>query len=124
MFTNQEWIKNEYKSLKNPIMKSTDNSYQGILNDNFDFKNQKKNFEALKLSLEPFGIIPQEIYYSELYKKSVFVVTWSDPNLFWRKNDSRSIGNSQNHIYYKDKEIRTTDWLKSSQQELNEILQK
>jgi len=124
MFTNQEWIKNEYKSLKNPIMKSTDNSYQGILNETVDFKNQKKNFEAIKKSLEPFGIIPQEIYYSELYKKSVFVVTWSDPNLFWRKNDSRSIGNSQNHIYYKNKEIRTTEWLKLSQQELNQILQK
>jgi len=124
MFTNQEWIKNEYKSLKNPIMKSTDNSYQGILNDNFDFKNQKKNFEAIKKLLEPFGIIPQEIYYSELYKKSVFVVTWSDPNLFWRKNDSRSIGSSQNYIYYKDKEIKTTEWLKLTQQELNQILQK
>lgn len=124
MFTNQEWIKNEYKSLKNPIMKSTNNSYQGILNDNFDFKNQKKNFEAIKKSLEPFGIIPQEIYYSELYKKSVFVVTWSDPNLFWRKNESKSIGSCQNYIYYKDKEIKTTEWLKSTQEELNEILQK
>ena len=35
-----------------------------------------------------------------------------------------SKGSCQNHIYYKDKEIKTTEWLKFTQQELNELLQK
>ena len=47
MFTNQQWIKNEYKSLKNPIITSTNNNYQGVLNDTFDFKHQKKKFAKL-----------------------------------------------------------------------------
>ena len=51
MFTNQQWIKNDYKSLKNPIITSTNNNYQGVLTDTFDFKHQKKKFEAIKKSL-------------------------------------------------------------------------
>lgn len=124
MFTNQQWIKNEYKSLKNPIITSIHNNYQGVLTDTFDFKHQKKKFEAIKKSLEPFGIHPQEIYYSELFGKPLFIVTWSNPNLFWRKNESMSKGACQNHIYYKDKEIKTTEWLKLTQEEINTILQK
>ena len=124
MFTNQRWIKNEYKSLKNPTIISPFNNYQGILNETFNFKNQKKKFDALKISLEPFDIYPQEIYYSELFGKPLFIVTWSNLNLFWRKNESMTTGTCQNHIYYKDKEIKISEWLKLSREELNEILQK
>jgi hypothetical protein len=118
MFTDSICIKNEYKSIKNPAkLENVTSVYQGPLTDNFDFKFQKKNFECIKKSLEPFGIIPKDIYYAEIFGKSTFVVTWSDSNIFWRKYEGKASGSGQNYIYYKNKQINTTVWIKDYSQE-------
>lgn len=65
MFTNSQWISNEYKKIKNPVKyPNTANRYEGILLDNFDFGYQKVNFDKIKQSLEQFNINPTEIYYA------------------------------------------------------------
>lgn len=123
MFANKIWIENEFKSIKNPAkITGTTNKYEGILNDNYDFKFQKKNFEAIKKSLEPFGIYPVEIYVAELVSKTTFVVTWSNPNILWQKYESKSFGSSQNQIFYKKTMYKTTEWLRLTPEEINNIL--
>jgi hypothetical protein len=112
MFNNQTWISNEYKKIKNPTkFNGTTDKYQGILNNDFDFKYQKDNFEKIKASVEPFGIYPNEIYFANRANKSMFVVTWTNPNLFWYKYEGESYGSGQNYIYWKQNKHNTSRWI-------------
>ncbi len=45
MFTDFEWILNEFKKIKNPVKyPDVTNKYQGVLPDDIDFKYQAKIF--------------------------------------------------------------------------------
>ncbi len=104
-------------------LKEVTSIYQGPLTDNFDFKFQKNNFQSIKNSLEPFGIIPKDIYYAEILGKPTFVVTWSNSNFFWRKYETKAQGSGQNYIYYKNKQINTTLWIRDySQDKIQQLI--
>jgi len=123
MFTNSTWIKNEHKKIKNPIKyPNSEEIYQGVLLEDFDFKFQKKNYDKIKESLEQFGIFSTEIYYAMRNNKSNFVVCFNDPNLFWHKYEGECLGSGQNYIYWKSHKINTTIWIKLSQDEISQIL--
>ena len=123
MFAGKEWIFNDYKKIKNPIkFKEVNQIYEGNLQDDFDFKFQQKNFNNIKTSLQIFGIFPSEIYLANRVGKTIFVVTWTDPNLFWHKYEGEKYGSGQNYIYWKSHQIKTTDWIKLTQNNIAHIL--
>ncbi len=122
MFANQQWIKNEYTKMKNPANLGN-NKYEGLFNEAYDFKYQAKNFNIIKKLLEPYNIYPKEIYSSEIEEKPTFIVTWSDPNLFWKNNvRTTKCMNCLNHIYYKDKKMNTSSWIKLKEDEIKDFL--
>lgn len=122
MFTNNEWIYNQFKKIKNPIKYPGVNQiYQGILPQDFDFKHQEQNFIKIKNSLEQFQIMPTEIYYGLRANKTIFVVCFSDPNIFWHKYEGEKYGSGQNYIYWKDRKFATTQWIKFTPDEILQI---
>jgi hypothetical protein len=122
MFTNNQWISNEHKKIKNPVKYSgAANKYQGVLLDDFDFKYQKDNFNKIKESLEHFNINPTEIYYATRANKPIFVVCFDNPNIFWQKYEGESYGSGQNYIYWKTHKINTTVWLTFTPDEIVQI---
>lgn len=123
MFTNKAWISNEYKKIKNPVrILGTTNKIQGLLAPNHDFKHQTENFEHIKQSLAPFGIVPTEIYSAERVGKATFVVCFSNPNIFWQKYEGESYGSGQNYIFWKSQKIKTTVWVDLNQDQIAGIL--
>ena len=122
MFTNSQWISNEFKKIKNPVKyPNTVNRYQGVLPDNFDFKYQKDNFDKIKLSLEQFNINPTEIYYATRANKAIFVLCFDNPNIFWQKYEGEAYGSGQNYIYWKSHKINTTVWTTFTPDEIVQI---
>ena len=122
MFTNLQWIFNEYKKIKNPTKyPKTIQKYQGLLAEDFDFKHQKDNFTKIKTSLEHFNIFPTEIYYAERVGKTMFVVCFTNPNIFWHKYEGEAYGSGQNYIYWKSQKINTTIWIKLTPDEILQI---
>jgi hypothetical protein len=122
MFTNSQWISNEFKKIKNPVKyPGTANKYQGVLPDDFDFKYQKENYDKIKLSLQPFNINPTEIYYATRANKPIFVVCFDNPNIFWQKYEGEALGSGQNYIYWKSHKINTTVWLTFTSDEIVQI---
>ena len=123
MFAGKTWISNEFKKVKNPTkIFNVANTYEGLLTEEFNFKFQKNNFDIIKNSLEPFLIFPQEIYYAERDGRSTFVVTWTNPNIFWHKYEGGVLGSGQNYIYWKGHKINTTGWIKMYSDDISNIL--
>jgi hypothetical protein len=123
MFAGKTWISNKYKKVKNPTkIPGVINRYEGPLDENYDFKFQKDNFEKITKSLEPFQTFPQEIYYSERNGKSTFVVTWNNPDIFWHKYEGNALGSGQNYIYWKGHKINTTVWIKMNLNDITTVL--
>lgn len=122
MFTNCQWISNEFKKIKNPVKyPGVTNKFQGVLPDDFDFEYQTKNFDKIKQSLEPFNIYPTEIYYAKRVGKPIFVVCFDNPNIFWLKYEGECIGSGQNYIWWKSRKINTTDWITYNSDNLLQI---
>jgi hypothetical protein len=122
MFAGKTWITNEYKKVKNPTkVLGTKDRYEGVLDEDFDFKYQKDNFEKIRKSLEPFGIEPKEIYYATRVGKPMFIVTWSSPYILWNKYEANSYGSGQNYIFYKNHSINTTIWIQFTSEDILQI---
>ncbi len=78
---------------------------------NYDFKFQKKNYENLKSSLEPFGIYLTTVHgvYKEQNKKChTFTVNSTGP-IIWKKTCAYATAN--NFVYIRKQKIKLTEWL-------------
>ena len=125
-------ISNGYRKVKNPTSAADNSPDEHIYVGNIrDFTRvtpiQYNNYMKIQESLEPFGITLETIHYRgwtiNSYNKTNFLVETSHPNLLWHKYESNSHGSSQNFIYYKDKKINTTRWLKYTSEQIKVILE-
>ncbi len=104
MFSGQKHIKNEYKRFNNPIVDDEfENKYSGPA-DGYTFPTPKQveHYKNIKALLENFQITPLEVYAGVRGGLDTFIVTFSNPNIIWRKYESRTPGGYQNYIWIKD----------------------
>jgi hypothetical protein len=123
MFTDKIWITNGVKKVKNPAkIPQVNDVYQGILQENHDFKFQTENCNGIKERLEPRGIYMTEIYSAKRSGKVCFVVLFNDPNIIWQKYEGCKHGSSQNYMYFKDQTINTKLFIDLTNDEVSEFL--
>ena len=122
MFTNKTWISNGLKKVKNPVKyQGVTDKYQGQIPQNFDWKFQTGNFQAISNSLQPFGIYPTEMYSATRAGKSSFTVCFSNPDIIWNKYEGEGYGSGQNFLYYKEHKIKTTIWICLTNEDIGRI---
>lgn len=111
--------------ITNPLSKSDIYSYEGSINE-IDFKNQTNNFKNLSKKLESFEVFFDYIWYAQFsinnLTKYHFVVKTNDNRIYWRKYEGNKNGSGQNFIYIDGKKYKTTDFLKWSDEKINNIL--
>lgn len=111
--------------ITNPLLKSDIHSYEGPI-ENINFKNQKNNFRKLSNKLNRIGVFFNYIWYGEFsINNSVvyhFVAKTNDNRIYWRKYEGNSIGSGQNFIYIDGIKFKTTDFLRWSDEELDNKL--
>ena len=118
---------NNKKKILNPLFdpdKCNLVSYHGPL-DNIDFEYQSKNYQAITESLKPFNIFFNEIWYGKFGSnkgRTQFLVKSSNGKVFWQKYEGKSMGSGQNRIFINGNFIKTTLWLKLSQDERENLL--
>ena len=111
--------------INNPLSKSDVYSYEGAIEE-INFKNQTNNFKKLSAKLDKFGLFFDYIWYgkfnigqSTLYH---FVVKTNNNRVYWRKYEGNTKGSGQNYIYIDGKKYKTTDFLRWSDEEINNKL--
>lgn len=113
-----KWLSNNYIRVKNP-MSFIDGEFQTEYSvEEYDFCFHKKNYQRLKDSLEPFGIILEKVY-SGLVGKS-FVVS-SNSLIVWQKKNIITRA-STNHLYVGKSIIKLSDWFKISLEEREQMI--
>ena len=98
-------------------------SFEGELNEDFDFKFQKINFDKLVKTLEQFELNLEYIWscnFTNNVDKSMFTFIAktnkvNDKQLYWHKYEAKQPGGAQNKIYLiKDNKVHKlmlTKWL-------------
>lgn len=117
MEKNGHYLTNAYIKIKNPHNNGFDGEKFECEPDNYDFVNQKKNYNYLKETFEQYGIKFNKIYaikwqngYDRIVNKYVFVVDTNSP-IVWYRYESKSNGSGQNYIFLGKKRINTTQWI-------------
>lgn len=145
VFKEEQWITNGKIKIKNPIIhkKGTNiHSYEGEING-YIFGRQQQNYDKISQQLNKNNIFLTKInavvwtpnknkncsQYNQLKneqstsKRTKFIVSSSDPNFLWHKYDGDSAGSGHNVIYYKEKKINTTDFIKMTDDDLKKFLE-
>lgn len=107
-------------TIKNPFFGDPNIVYDDLLND-FRFKcrglNQNKNFNKLKLTLEPFNIsinrimvkMDKPIYFINR-TRTQFIATSINNEVIWHKYEGPLLGGGQNYIYIYGKKFKLSHW--------------
>lgn len=113
-------ICNDYIRLKNPL-KYADNSFIGSVNE-YNFNYQIKNFDKLKLTLEPFRIYPDKIFVGHTELGDSFVVETNSP-VVWYKRATRPTSCSANNFLYLGKhKMKLSSWLQLNDEQRSELI--
>ena len=119
-------------SIKNPLEGNDDIVYDNLINT-FNFKckglNQVKNYNKLKLTLEPFNLslkrvkikIDKPIYFINRTRVQ-FVATSLNNEIIWHKYEGPLIGGGQNYIYIYGKRIKLSYWFNLNQSQRTELI--
>ena len=106
------FLKNEYIKLDNPITDGLGNprgcyTYHGIAED-YNFDNQKKNFDKFKEIIGSYNIYPDNIYAAKFTvfneKRQQFILTTSNHGLIFYHYHGPST--TSNIIYFKKQKIK------------------
>jgi len=117
------------KKIMNPLYSSDKSdilSYHGEI-DKIDFEYQETNYILLSKSLEPFNIKFNKIWYGKFTNsvnkiKTQFVAKTEDDSIYWQKYEGMAPGGCQNRLFIYGKEYKTTQWLKLSHLERQNII--
>ncbi len=115
-----KWLKNDYIKILNPLL-AHDNSINtecNIENFNFPTKSKKQNYEELRASLEPFGIVFNNVYMGKFStigqidkpNRYMFVIDSNSP-VVWHKYDSYNKCGCQNNLFFGKYKITVNKWL-------------
>lgn len=111
------YITPNYKVI-NPTHDAPIYRYQGAI-DNYDFKNQKKNFELIQGILnrlnEPLTFIYVGKFMGEYRQKISFLAHNENRNIWWRKYESGKEGGLENIIYDNGKKYSLKSWINKNQ---------
>lgn len=108
------YITPTYKII-NPAHDSPISHYEGPI-ENYDFKNQKNNFDKIQKILieldEPLTYVYAGKFVGEKRSKVRFLVQSKNRKIWWRKYEGFSDGSASNTIIMDGKEIKLSNWLK------------
>ena len=107
MFSGTKNIKNNYKRFSNPTA-STEfkHKYAGPVEGyTFPTSKQQEYYLGIKERLQKYGIFPLEVYAGTRNDLVTYIVTFSHPDILWRKYEAPTSGGYQNFIYFKKHEI-------------------
>ena len=107
MFSTSKTIKNDYKRFNNPVVDSEfKNKYAGpVQGYTFPTSKQHEYYLGIKMRLEKYGITMSEVYAGTRNSLDTYIVTFSNPDILWRKYESKVPGGYQNYIYFKKQEV-------------------
>jgi hypothetical protein len=115
--------------VSNPYHKGTLNKFYGNV-ENFDFNHQKKNYEELSKKLSEVDIRFDKVFSSTIERKIrdsiqygiTFIVTTTNPNIFWYKYEAQGTGSGGNHILIKGQKIKTTKFVELNKDDIQKLL--
>lgn len=119
------WLQNNYIRIVNPLENGDGVNYELDPND-YDFRFQKKNYDKLKASLEPYNIFFEKIYSKHRYSQGdhlsdySFVVESNGP-VVWHKRFNCGI-QANNFVYIGKEKFKLSEWLKFSQEKQAQLL--
>jgi hypothetical protein len=127
-----KWLKNDFIKIKNPSMvhENSINIECNIENFIFSTKSKKQNYEDLRASLEPFGIVFNNVYATKFStngqidkpNRYMFVIDSIDSPVVWHKYDSYNKCGCQNKLFFGKKKTTVGQWLNSSAQYKLELI--
>ena len=127
-----KWLKNDFIKIKNPSMvhENSINIECSIENFNFSTKSKKQNYEDLRASLEPFGIIFNNVYATKFStngqidkpNRYMFIIDSIDSPVVWHKYDSYNKCGCQNKLFFGKKKTTVGQWLNGSAQYRLELI--
>lgn len=119
-----KWLKNDFIKIKNPLLayENSINIECNIENFNFSTKAKKQNYEDLRASLEPFGIIFNKVYATKFStngqidkpNRYMFLIDTIDSPVVWYKYDSYNKCGCQNKLFFGKNKITVQQWLNGS----------
>lgn len=115
------WLSNEYIKIKSPLSYYNDdiNSNIECYVEEYNFGLQRKKFEKLKESLEPFDILLTKVY-SDNNNGTSFLVETTGP-IVWSKKKSKS-WSATNLLYVGKQKFKLSSWLDFTKQKRKEII--
>ena len=127
-----KWLKNDFIKIKNPSMvhENSINIECNIENFIFSTKSKKQNYEDLRASLEPFGIIFNNVYATKFStngqidkpNRYMFVIDSINSPVFWHKYDSYNKCGCQNKLFFGKNKTTVQQWLNGSAQYKLELI--
>ncbi len=129
MENKKNMLVNTYIKIKNPSMLRPNSINHECDPENFEFKTQQKNYDMLKNTLEPYGIVLTRIHATRWSTagnildpdRYVFVVESNSP-VVWYKYEGESYGSGQNYLYFAKKKIKLTQWLYGTEDFRNQMI--
>jgi len=97
----------------------------------FDFNgeglNQKGNYAVIKSSLEKYGLVLSYMWVVKYTSGGQLLVKYlvkcENKNVFWYKYEGKTPGGGNNMLILNGTKIKTTKWIKMSQEERLAVLQ-
>jgi hypothetical protein len=116
--------------IANPYNKGNANKFYGNVAD-FDFKHQRSNYEELSKKLLEIGVRFDLIWSSSIERRftqnsvqygTTFIITTTNPSIFWYKYEGHSIGSGGNHILIGYKKIKVSEFIKLNKDDILKLL--
>ncbi len=115
--------------ITNPYNKGTANKFYGNVAD-FDFNHQSKNYEQLTEKLLEINVTFDKISSSSIERHinqsiqygTTFIVTTTNPCVYWYKYESNAFGSGGNHMLINGKKIKVTEFLKLSKDNMIKLI--
>jgi len=127
-----KWLKNDFIKISNPVMvyENSINIECNVENFNFSTKSKKQNYEDLRASLEPFGIVFNNVYATKFStngqidkpNRYMFVIDSIDSPVVWHKYDSNNKCGCQNKLFFGKNKTTVQQWLNGSAQYKLELI--
>jgi hypothetical protein len=124
MFSASKTIKNNYKRFNNPVLDSEfKNKYAGPI-ESYTFPTSKQHdyYLGIRMRLQKYGINPLEVYAGNRNGLDTYIVTFSHPDILWRKYESKVPGGYQNYIYFRKQEVVGGVFAEMNETDVDKIL--
>ncbi len=127
-----KWLKNDFIKIKNPLLayENSINIECNIENFNFSTKAKKQNYEDLRASLEPFGIIFNKVYATKFStngqidkpNRYMFLIDTIDSPVVLYKYYSYNKCGCQNKLFFGKNKVTVQQWLNGTAQYRLELI--